>query len=732
MDNSAMIQATIELFGIIVSIVLSIMFAMVTGNRKKSDKKMFFLLILAGVLLLFDAGRYVFNGNTSSGAGVMNRICCFAISVLNPVNIAFTNGYLCQLVRESGKKPNKVFILTIHGLIAVSVSFPLVNLFYRCIYSFGPHNMYERMPLWYLYTGVNLLAIILLIVITMVERKSIPRIHRYAIYIFLTAPFLGIAFQALNPKFSSVQLGNAIGCICISISYLIAWIQLDKNKEEVKKEKKKYLLIECVIIIMFLCVSASILSCAVSVNNVSRKNSQHDSTALVYMISETIDGSLSEPIDVSRTMSRSSEISDALMKDDLEGSKEEERMLAFMQKIKNEYGYQMVFAASEKTKAYYTYKGLSRYMDVDNDEKDVWYNNFKKRGLRYELNIDADKDNNMSLAVFVNMEVRDEEHNLIGICGVGMSIESLMKILDKYENDYSLNILIADRYGLIQIDTERALIKNVYIDSEGMNLLATNEISYKREGKTAKLLRRMDLPGWFLVIEDNNPDKIKVFGIILPSIIIYSAGIILLLIFTLLFGIHEKKRNKELNVTRKLSQTDGLTGLRNRYSMEMLLENIKKTGMPEDLSIVMIDINCLKVVNDTIGHDAGDELIKGAADCIAEVFEKTDNIFRIGGDEFLVVGRFNEHKLETSISELRMKTETWKGELVNDLFLSIGAAMHEKEPELSLSELIKKADSVMYKDKNDFYVRTGRDRRGSSHGNLIEKDNESVKAAVVE
>ncbi len=720
MDNIAIIQATIELFGIIVSIVLSIMFVIITGKRKKSDKRLFVLLILAGVLLLFDAGRCVYNGNSASNAGILNRICSFAVSVFNPLNIAFANGYIIQMIRENGKKPNRFFSFVIYGLTTGSLIFPVVNLFYRCVYNFGAYNVYYRMPLWYVYSGMNFLSLIFLIFFTVHEKKYIPRVHRYAIYFFLVAPFAGIALQAFNLKISFIQLGNALGCIGINISYLIAWILKEKNKEEIKEEKIKYILIECVIIIMFLCISASILSCAVSVNKVSKKNSEKDSTALVYMVSETIDGAVSEPIDVSRTMARSSLITDALKKKNLEGSDEEEKMLEFMKNIKEEYGYQMVFAASEKTKAYYTYNGLSRYMDVDNDENDVWYNNFKDRGIRYELNVDADKDNSMALAVFVNMEVRDENHNFIGICGVGMSIESMMHYLESYEEDYNLDISITDRFGLILVSSERSLIENMYIDSEDiLNQLSTNEISYFREGRSAKIIRKMDLPGWFLVIEDKNPDKINVFRIILPSIIIYSVGIILLLIFTILFGIHEKKRNRELSTSKKISQTDGLTGLRNRYSMEMYLEKLKADNIEESLCFIMIDINCLKAVNDSIGHDAGDELIRGAADCIVDVFYKTNEIFRIGGDEFLAAGCFEQKELSELITSLRQKTEVWKGKLVDELSLSIGYAIHRNYPELSPAELIKKADSMMYQDKNAFYVRTGRDRRGTNSADTV-------------
>ncbi|MBR5705734.1 MAG: diguanylate cyclase, partial [Deltaproteobacteria bacterium] len=58
---------------------------------------------------------------------------------------------------------------------------------------------------------------------------------------------------------------------------------------------------------------------------------------------------------------------------------------------------------------------------------------------------------------------------------------------------------------------------------------------------------------------------------------------------------------------------------------------------PEDLAVFSIDVNGLKTVNDSLGHDAGDELIRGAADCISAAFGQTGKCYRTGGDEFVVL-----------------------------------------------------------------------------------------------
>ena len=88
----------------------------------------------------------------------------------------------------------------------------------------------------------------------------------------------------------------------------------------------------------------------------------------------------------------------------------------------------------------------------------------------------------------------------------------------------------------------------------------------------------------------------------------------------------------------KQSMTDALTGLYNRRSMEQLLQRevalAERHGHP--LSVVMIDMDQFKQVNDTHGHAAGDHLLKSFADCVRITLRKTDLAFRYGGDEFVI------------------------------------------------------------------------------------------------
>lgn len=79
--------------------------------------------------------------------------------------------------------------------------------------------------------------------------------------------------------------------------------------------------------------------------------------------------------------------------------------------------------------------------------------------------------------------------------------------------------------------------------------------------------------------------------------------------------------------------------------------------MQKKYGIVMVDVNGLKRVNDSLGHEAGDELIQGAVSCLTEAFDKEDIVCRIGGDEYAVIAFGKKEEIEHKLGRLRMYKE---------------------------------------------------------------------------
>ncbi len=166
---------------------------------------------------------------------------------------------------------------------------------------------------------------------------------------------------------------------------------------------------------------------------------------------------------------------------------------------------------------------------------------------------------------------------------------------------------------------------------------------------------------------------------------------------------------------RVRAMKDELTGIGNRHAYESEIAAIKgecENGrVPDDITVFSLDVNGLKHVNDTYGHQAGDEYIRGGASCLEKAVGTVGNIYRIGGDEFAAIVRIKQFPIERIVEVLRQNLSEWSDSYGNQLTMSVGYASSWDNPGCGMEELMSFADEAMYKDKRLFYQQTGRDRR---------------------
>ena len=174
-------------------------------------------------------------------------------------------------------------------------------------------------------------------------------------------------------------------------------------------------------------------------------------------------------------------------------------------------------------------------------------------------------------------------------------------------------------------------------------------------------------------------------------------------------------RTKKAESERKLAELqkqyayfDAMTGLRNRRAYEEKLLQLAKDAPPE-FCIVMADINGLKQTNDTIGHDAGDELITAASKCLTDAFEGIDTIYRIGGDEFCIIMNGSIEKADLCLARLTDLTAHWNGRYISSISISTGVASNRDHD--SIDSMTAEADQKMYECKRYYYMSSGQDRR---------------------
>ena len=156
---------------------------------------------------------------------------------------------------------------------------------------------------------------------------------------------------------------------------------------------------------------------------------------------------------------------------------------------------------------------------------------------------------------------------------------------------------------------------------------------------------------------------------------------------------------KHLNNQRiiELSFNDSLTGLYNRRFFEAELERLDtKRQLP--ISFIMADINGLKLINDSLGHEKGDQLLIKSAELLKEETRNEDIIARYGGDEFVILLTKTKNEIaQKIIDRIKAKTkETADDELT--VSIALGTASKTKSSQ-NINSVLKKADDNMYQNK---------------------------------
>lgn len=175
---------------------------------------------------------------------------------------------------------------------------------------------------------------------------------------------------------------------------------------------------------------------------------------------------------------------------------------------------------------------------------------------------------------------------------------------------------------------------------------------------------------------------------------------------------YQLQLDDKLNEQQVKLLNDPLTGVLSRFAY-MDAVSILADGIPDDMAVFLIDVNGLKEVNDTIGHEAGDALIRGAAECIEASVGRNGRTFRIGGDEFVVFVPMTQEQADKALRDLAYKTELWQCGRKYKLSVSAGYALAQDYKDFSIEALVKEADKAMYEQKQQYYRLNGRERRSS-------------------
>lgn len=164
-------------------------------------------------------------------------------------------------------------------------------------------------------------------------------------------------------------------------------------------------------------------------------------------------------------------------------------------------------------------------------------------------------------------------------------------------------------------------------------------------------------------------------------------------------------RSEELNkLLEKQAYTDSLTGLKNRLSLKKYLDEIE-TGSDKTFIVAFMDINKFKHINDTLGHDVGDELLLEVSSRLITLINLKTNIFRVGGDEFIIIKEIDNkedvRKYGDKIIGL-FKKDFSSNDINYKIEASVGISMYPDDNK-EVNTVIRYADIAMYKAKEIGY-----------------------------
>ncbi len=400
---------------------------------------------------------------------------------------------------------------------------------------------------------------------------------------------------------------------------------------------------------------------------------------------------------------------DTFVKDWLEHEESNrEKIQSYLESIKNKYGLFVTFLVSEKSKNYYTHNGFLESLE-QNRTDNKWYFEFKELEEEDEINLDYNGNIDNSLMMFINYKIFDSNYHFLGATGIGHKISYIDDMLKHFREDYNFKVYFLDENGNVVL-AERNMphIAKIKDDPKWTRLKSeilsskSNLFHYQRDS-SEYLLKTKYVPEihLYLLVEAKVSDFTK--NVAQTFYFNVSVSLLFTLIVAVIILVTIKSYNEKLEF---LAQHDPLTELYNRRFFEERIKDLyelrKRTKEP--LSLLFLDIDDFKEINDKQGHDVGDQVLKRIAEILELHVRHTDIVARWGGEEF-IIGLINANledaqktaeKLRINIHEDTRLKELHKKKEVTASF----GVTQCYDNEL-LEQTIIRADNAMYEAKKE-------------------------------
>ena len=383
----------------------------------------------------------------------------------------------------------------------------------------------------------------------------------------------------------------------------------------------------------------------------------------------------------------------------------------YLAEIKDKYGFFSAFFVSAQTGNYYIPDGVLKKVSKQ-DSHDVWYYDFIKSNEKYALDVDTNEAADNLLTIFINHRVEDRNGKLLGVTGVGLNMDKVAKLLASFSKKYSKKIFLVDLSGVVQVHSNVKLIENMNIKKlpvlKGIaeKMLVPNSepatFDVSKDGEKEYLTTRY-IPEfeWVLVVQQSEEVSLGAARDNLVRTLLVGGAATLLVIILCVLAIN----HFQLRLERQAG-TDSLTGVANRRVFERHFDDAMSLFLRSGtkFSLILLDIDDFKLINDSCGHVKGDSIIKEISSTISSAIRDNDFCARWGGDEFIVLVD-GEREVALNVAE-RIRSSVcsnYKCSIdspeAEEVKITVSCGVAEFNVGDSLDSLAQRADKAMYESK---------------------------------
>lgn len=457
------------------------------------------------------------------------------------------------------------------------------------------------------------------------------------------------------------------------------------------KQDKNVGLIAAFIIVIGISISSVFIY--FSYSRIITDNSMNIAELTTMNIYSEINNELTKPIYVSLTMANDSFVKNWL---NTEESSSTQDIIDYLEGIHTKYAYSSVFLISSSSLNYYRQTGYLKTIHPD-DDHDVWYYTFIEKSVLYELDVDTDEANG-TLTIFVNAKILDANDQLIGVIGVGIEMDYVQELIQKFETEYELEAFLINDFGLVQSHTNTAMIekRNIfdeakYLPHQDLLLLDNNQITLIKDENGFIASRFVDELDWHIVVvKETNVFAGFVRDYFTSSFI--ALCVVVALVSVLINQVVKTHKKEVFDLAIK----DPLTHLLNRRGFDLEYQKLHRLSVTQAV-VFMIDIDNFKRFNDLHGHQFGDEILIQCSHQIKQMIGHNGVLSRWGGDEFAGI-LFSDFTHSIQLLE-QMRDSISKDSFFasHQLTISIGYTVVSKDD--SMDHVILLVDKALYRSK---------------------------------